>query len=112
MEPEGRNHEPAGRYQGMGRPFRRPDSRGDCLLMIFFPTPLAGALVMELERLSDERGYFARTWCEREFAARGLSTSLVQCSVSRSLRRHTLRGMHWQGEPHYDVTLVRTTTPT
>jgi len=77
--------------------------------MIFSPTPLAGAFVIELERLSDERGYFARTWCEREFAARGLSTSLVQCSVSRSLRRHTLRGMHWQVAPHEEVKLVRCT---
>lgn len=78
--------------------------------MIFQPTALPGAFVVELERREDERGYFARTWCRREFEAAGLDTELVQCSLSHNLRRSTLRGLHWQAAPHAEVKLVRCTT--
>lgn len=77
--------------------------------MIFLPTPLAGGYVVELDRRNDDRGYFARTWCKREFEQMGLDTSLVQCSVSHSQRRGTLRGMHWQASPHGEVKIVRCT---
>ena len=93
----------------MGWPFRGAHSRSDGLSVIFLPTALAGAFIIELERRSDDRGYFARTWCQREFEQMGLTTSLVQSSVSYSLRRQTLRGMHWQAPPHGEVKIVRCT---
>ena len=78
--------------------------------MIFRETKLAGAYRIELERHEDERGFFARTFCEREFAARGLRTRYPQCNVSRSPRRGTLRGLHLQAEPHGEVKIVRCLT--
>jgi len=75
--------------------------------VIFTPTPLAGAWIVDIERREDARGFFARTWCRREFEAQGLDAGLVQCSMSRNLRRGTLRGMHWQAAPHGEVKLVR-----
>ena len=60
--------------------------------MIFRETPLAGAWVLEPERFEDERGFFARTYCRREFEAHGLDPSVAQCSVSYNHRRGTLRG--------------------
>jgi dTDP-4-dehydrorhamnose 3,5-epimerase len=75
--------------------------------VIFTPASLEGAWIVDLERREDHRGFFARTWCHREFAEHGLDTRLVQCSMSRNARRGTLRGMHWQAEPHAEVKLVR-----
>jgi dTDP-4-dehydrorhamnose 3,5-epimerase len=75
--------------------------------MMFQPTALPGAFVVELERREDARGYFARTWCRREFEAAGLDAAVAQCSLSHNLRRGTLRGLHWQAEPHAEVKLVR-----
>lgn len=77
--------------------------------MIFVRTPLAGAMVIEQERHLDDRGYFARTWCKREFEAAGLSSEFVQSNVSRNTRAGTLRGMHWQAYPHEEAKLVRCT---
>jgi dTDP-4-dehydrorhamnose 3,5-epimerase len=77
--------------------------------MRFLPTSLAGATIVELEPQQDERGSFARTWCAREFAAAGLSADLVQCSVSFSHRKGTLRGMHFQRPPSREGKLVRCT---
>lgn len=77
--------------------------------MIFRETPLAGAWVLEPERIADERGFFARTWCRRDFEARGLDAAIAQCSVSFNRRRGTLRGLHFQVEPHAEVKLVRVT---
>jgi dTDP-4-dehydrorhamnose 3,5-epimerase len=77
--------------------------------VIFTPTILDGVVLVDPDRRSDERGYFARTWCRREFEEAGLDARLVQCSVSHNLRRHTLRGMHWQDPPHAEVKLVRCT---
>ena len=65
--------------------------------------------MVEPERRFDERGYFARTWCRREFEAAGLEADFVQSSVSSSLLNRTLRGMHWQVAPHGEVKLVRCT---
>ncbi len=75
--------------------------------MKFTETPLPGAWVIEPERLSDERGWFMRTFDVAEFAARGLSTDVVQCNSSFNHRRGTLRGMHLQAAPHMEVKLVR-----
>ena len=77
--------------------------------MKFLPTPLAGAFVVELELLEDERGFFARSFCEKEFAAHGLDSRLVQCNVSFNRRRGTLRGMHFQAPPKGEAKLVRCT---
>ena len=77
--------------------------------MIFTETALSDAYVIDLEPLADERGFFARIWCAREFAARGLESRLVQCSISVNRRRGTLRGMHYQAPPHTEVKLVRCT---
>jgi dTDP-4-dehydrorhamnose 3,5-epimerase len=75
--------------------------------VIFKPTELAGAYVIEQERHEDSRGYFARTFCEAEFKASGLDTRIVQCSVSFNRRKGTLRGMHYQVSPFEEVKLVR-----
>ena len=93
----------------MGRSFRRTDSRSDDLSVIISATALDGAFILDLDRRNDDRGYFARTWCQRELEQVGLNTSLVQCSVSYNLRRQTLRGMHWQAPPHAEVKIVRCT---
>ena len=77
--------------------------------MIFEETRLAGAWVIEPECMEDERGFFARTWCRREFAERGLSTELAQCSISYNRKKGTLRGMHYQAPPHAEVRLARCT---
>jgi dTDP-4-dehydrorhamnose 3,5-epimerase len=77
--------------------------------VIFRDTELPGVLVIELEPKSDHRGFFARTWCRREFAERGLNAALAQCSLSFNPRRGTLRGMHYQAPPHAEAKLVRCT---
>jgi dTDP-4-dehydrorhamnose 3,5-epimerase len=78
--------------------------------MIFEVTPIAGLVIVELERHTDDRGFFARTWCTREFAAAGLPEQFVQCNVSFNSSRRTLRGMHWQAAPHGEAKLVRCTS--
>jgi dTDP-4-dehydrorhamnose 3,5-epimerase len=75
--------------------------------MRFIHTPLPGAWVIELERLHDHRGWFARTFDAEELSARGLNGEVVQCSVSYNARRDTLRGMHYQAAPHGESKLVR-----
>ncbi len=77
--------------------------------MRFLPTALAGAYVVQAEPVSDERGYFARTWCRDEFRRHGLNAELAQCSISQNRLRGTLRGMHFQAAPHEEAKLVRCT---
>ena len=77
--------------------------------MIFHETELKGAFIIEPERNEDDRGFFARTWCQQEFAARGLNERVVQCSISFNRRRGTIRGMHFQEVPHAEARLVRCT---
>lgn len=74
--------------------------------MIFEATEIPGAFVVRPERLADERGFFARTWCAHELASHGLVAALAQASVSWNRRRGTLRGMHWQAAPHAEAKLV------
>lgn len=78
--------------------------------MIFAETRLKGAFLLDLERLADERGFFARSWCRDEFAEHALNTDLVQCNVSFNTRKGTLRGMHYQAPPHEEAKLVRCTS--
>src|SRR5438132_9199026 len=73
----------------------------------FHTTTLEGAWLIDLERRSDSRGFFARTFCVQEFATHGLETNYPQHSISFSARRGTVRGMHYQREPHSEVKLVR-----
>ncbi|MFL5482815.1 MAG: dTDP-4-dehydrorhamnose 3,5-epimerase [Gemmatimonadaceae bacterium] len=80
--------------------------------MIFRATPLSGAFVVHTERHEDDRGFFARTWCRREFERMGLNTELSQCNVSYNRRRGTLRGMHWQAHPFAEAKLIRCTRGT
>jgi dTDP-4-dehydrorhamnose 3,5-epimerase len=77
--------------------------------MLFEPLPLGGAWLVKQERASDERGFFARTFCVREFAAQGLNGSFVQSSVSWNRQRGTVRGMHFQWPPSAEAKLVRCT---
>ncbi len=75
--------------------------------MRFLPTELDGVMLLQPERNEDERGYFARLWCEREFAEQGLNTNLTQINVSHNRVRGTLRGMHFQIAPHAEIKIVR-----
>ena len=75
--------------------------------MKFNKTPLEGARVIELEKRGDDRGFFARYFCEREFAADGLETRFVQINNSLSSKKGTLRGMHYQLPPSPEVKVVR-----
>lgn len=77
--------------------------------MIFQQTKLSGAYIIDPERLEDERGFFARTWCEKEFREQGLNPRLVQCNISFNLKKGTLRGMHYQMAPYEEAKLVRCT---
>jgi dTDP-4-dehydrorhamnose 3,5-epimerase len=77
--------------------------------VIFTPTRLPDAVVIDVERHGDERGYLARTYCEQEFADHGLVTRFVQASTIFSPERNTLRGLHFQASPHGEVKLVRCT---
>ncbi len=77
--------------------------------MIFTETPIPAAYVLELERRADERGFFARAWCEQEFAAHGLSARVAQINVCFSPKRGTLRGIHYQLPPWREAKTVRCT---
>jgi dTDP-4-dehydrorhamnose 3,5-epimerase len=77
--------------------------------MIFSETKFKGAFLIEPERKEDQRGFFARTWCQQEFEDHGLNSKLVQCSISFNNKKGTLRGMHFQEAPFEETKLVRCT---
>lgn len=77
--------------------------------MNFLPTKLNGAYIVEPELLEDERGSFARTFCQNEFREHGLKDIFVQCNISLNKKKGTLRGMHYQAPPHDEAKLVRCT---
>lgn len=77
--------------------------------MIFTETKLNGAYVIEIQKLEDMRGFFARTWCKNEFKAHGLISCLMQINISSSKKKGTLRGMHYQEEPNQESKLIRCT---
>jgi dTDP-4-dehydrorhamnose 3,5-epimerase len=77
--------------------------------MIFTETALAGVFLIDPEPVPDERGMFARTWCQREFEAQGFAVTWVQSSISVNTHRGTLRGLHYQIAPNEEVKLVRCT---
>jgi len=75
--------------------------------VIFTPLSISGAFVIELEPIRDERGLFARTFAVEEFAEQGLETNVVHCNVSVTERSGTIRGMHYQANPHGEAKLIR-----
>ena len=75
--------------------------------MRFEPLPISGAFRIDIEPISDERGFFARTFAAEEFQARGLKTDFVQRSLSFNAKKGTLRGLHWQAPPDEETKLVR-----
>jgi dTDP-4-dehydrorhamnose 3,5-epimerase len=77
--------------------------------MLFTETPLAGAFIIDIVALEDERGFFARTWSADELTKRGLDTALVQCNIAWNPLKGTLRGMHFQRAPYEEVKIVRCT---
>lgn len=90
----------------MGRPIRRADPRSHGVPVIFEATGLEGAYLIAPEPLEDERGFFARMWCAREFGLRGLETRMVQCNLSFNRLKGTLRGLHYQVSPFEEVKIV------
>lgn len=77
--------------------------------MHFIETKLPGAFIIEPEKFDDERGFFARSWSQKEFAEHGLNARMVECNISFNKRKQTLRGMHYQREPFAQAKLVRCT---
>jgi dTDP-4-dehydrorhamnose 3,5-epimerase len=77
--------------------------------MIFTETKLGGAYFIDIEPLQDERGFFARSWCKKQFQDQGLAAELMQCSLSFNIKKGTLRGMHFQAKPFAETKLVRCT---
>lgn len=77
--------------------------------MIFTPTALPGAFIIEPDKREDDRGFFARVWCQQEFEAHGLNPRLMQCNISFNRYKGTLRGLHYQAAPYEEARLVRCT---
>jgi dTDP-4-dehydrorhamnose 3,5-epimerase len=77
--------------------------------MKFTETKLKGAFVVEIQKLTDERGFFARSWCQKEFEDQGLNPSFVQANVSCNFKKGTIRGMHYQIAPYQECKLIRCT---
>jgi len=77
--------------------------------MKFIETRVLGAILIDLEPRRDERGFFARSFCQREFEAKDLNTQFLQANISYNHEAGTLRGMHWQDEPHAEVKVARCT---
>jgi dTDP-4-dehydrorhamnose 3,5-epimerase len=75
--------------------------------MHFYQTELAGAYRIETQKAEDQRGFFARAWCEREFAEAGIGRDFVQSNFSHSVEKGTLRGLHYQLAPYQEAKLVR-----
>jgi dTDP-4-dehydrorhamnose 3,5-epimerase len=79
-------------------------------VMTFHETNVEGAFEIHLEPKTDSRGFFARSWCEREFKNGKMNPKIVQCSLSFNIRKGTLRGLHYQATPHEEAKLVRCTS--
>ena len=77
--------------------------------MLFAETKLKGAFLLELEKREDSRGFFARTFCQREFTAHGMNPNVVQCNIAYNKKKGTLRGMHFQNAPFQEAKFIRCT---
>lgn len=91
----------------MGRAIRCPNAAPNAAAVRFTETPLPGAWIIDPDPIVDERGWFARIFDDEQFKAHGLDSDVVQCSISFNARRDTLRGLHYQAEPHGESKLVR-----
>ena len=103
---------PFHRLRQLECPIKDPTARSETLLeisMTFIETKLNGAYVIEIQKLEDTRGFFARTWCKNEFERHGLISHLMQANISFSNKKGTLRGMHYQIAPNQESKLVRCT---
>jgi dTDP-4-dehydrorhamnose 3,5-epimerase len=94
-------------YPQLGRTIRSTYPRGQGAPVIFTETSLSGAFVLDIERRIDERGFFTRTYCQREFESHGLLPTAAQCNLAFNARAGTLRGMHWRAQPLSEAKLVR-----
>ena len=77
--------------------------------MIFSETKLTGVYVIDIEKIEDERGFFARTWDKKKFLEMGLESEFVQFSISKNSKKNTFRGMHYQAKPYEETKIVRCT---
>lgn len=77
--------------------------------MKFIETELRGAFIVETEKISDDRGFFARIWCKNEYERHGLESNILQSNVGFSVHRGTLRGLHFQLPPYDEVKIIRCT---
>lgn len=77
--------------------------------MIFTKSELSGAYSIQIEKQTDERGFFARMWDKKIFEQYGLKSSFVQCNISKSLKKGTVRGFHYQTKPYEEAKLIRCT---
>jgi dTDP-4-dehydrorhamnose 3,5-epimerase len=77
--------------------------------VIFNKTKLEGAYIIEIEKHGDERGFFSRSWCNKELEDHGLNSKMVQANIGFSLKKGTLRGLHFQMPPYEEVKVVRCT---
>jgi len=77
--------------------------------MKFSETPLIGAFEIEIEKIEDERGFFARTWDKNEFIKRKLDSEFVQSNISSNKKKGTIRGMHYQSKPYEETKIIRCT---
>jgi dTDP-4-dehydrorhamnose 3,5-epimerase len=91
----------------MGGPVCCCDAKTSGAVLIFTPLILSGAFAVDIEPMTDKRGYFARTWCQDEARGRGIHVRFVQSSVSYNKMRGTLRGLHFQRPPCGEAKLVR-----
>jgi dTDP-4-dehydrorhamnose 3,5-epimerase len=78
--------------------------------MIFKETKLGGSYIISLDKIEDERGFFARSFCVSEFQDRGLNATIKQCNISFNKKKYTLRGMHFQIKPYEETKIVRCTS--
>lgn len=77
--------------------------------MIFAETRLKSSYIIDLQRLEDERGFFARSFCRREFEVHNMNPNVIQCNISFNAKKGTMRGMHYQAKPFEEAKLVRCT---
>ena len=77
--------------------------------MKFHELSLKGAFLIELEKIEDERGFFARSWDKEIFEKNGLNSNIVQCNISFNKKKGTVRGIHFQKYPHEEAKIVRCT---
>lgn len=77
--------------------------------MIFNETRLKGAFLIDIKKIEDDRGFFGRAWCQREFEEAGINPDIFQINTSLTHKKGTIRGMHYQIDPHQEGKLIRCT---